>query len=214
MKVIIPLGVAVWLLSAALAFAKESANHVVLEFGLRAEGGEVAIQSDAVTMFSSGSVAVIEPGSDNWRFRAGGGAVSVRLVHSAFEFSGTHLNASAATSPGLCDPFDQIDLREARDAIVAALPSAAHVKSVIEFTDVALAIYSAPKSEPRPDLRLAVLKRIDYGRSYRLMGSALVSDAGVFCGAFALAKGHVVVLVDEPAGSSDYLAAYGFRYSK
>jgi len=192
------------------AAADEKQAGMEPEFGLRAEHGEIAVQDDAVSMYSDKSLAVRGPSSSEWSQEARGSqALTVRLAGTRFERSASHLDASAANRPGLCDRLNQIDLGPTILAL-RLLPAGARAKDVKETTDVALVVYSMSKDPVAYDVRLAVLDRADRGRSYRMRHTELVTDGGHFCGAFLLGKGHLLVVVDEPAGSSDYLVAYGY----
>jgi hypothetical protein len=186
----------------------ESSPVLRLEFALRGENGIVSIQDDAVSMHSSGVTETQLVPSREWRQAAPKvAAVTYRLLGKRFVPSDSHLDVRSAQRPGLCDRLNQIDI-SATSTLAGALPVGARPKHVIESRTRTLVVYSMSADPVRYDTWIAVLERLDHGRAYRLIQSEVVDRSGSFCGAYLLGADRYLVLVDAPAASADYLAAF------
>lgn len=133
-------------------------------------------------------------------------------------FSG---DPSAFLDLGPCDPLDQLDLSSIHSEFKAPLPAGSKIKAVLEFGEgeggYAAAVYSAiPEGALHHSLILAGYLRRGSGWE-RTVGRE-ISDYGFFCGTRAmpttLTKGKkaidLLVYVDEPGGSSNYITIYSY----
>jgi len=176
----------------------------------------LATRGDTITMFSNKSISLENPtsGKRDWP-RKISDAVSMRIKGPEWERVKKNLPLSAAYSPTLCDPFNQLDITIS-DKLRAVLPQGAKIKLVRDesqgLKNLAFAVYSTMNgvgpAPPHYDVRVALLKSASTG-DYALLGTDLASDYGMFCGIVQGADAdHWYILMDEPSGSSDYLAVY------
>ena len=177
--------------------------------GLSAEYGKVAFQGDTLSMFSNGDIVIRGRSGDQWTMGENKNwhAVSLRIRGLEWERTDKDLDTSIASRPGLCDPFDQIDLPPAQGKLRSALPKGSKVKLVQEFRDYSLVVFSTSTGAQFYEVRIALLypKSID---DYQLIRSDIATEDGIFCGMQAMDRDHSIVLTDEPAGSSDSLGVY------
>lgn len=143
--------------------------------------------------------------------------MSLRIRGSEWRRVEKNLDLSAAYVPTLCDPLNQIDIGSTLGRLPSALPKGAKVKAVQEsnaLNGLAVAVYStAGQLGVYPvvyDVRVALLQSTRSG-DYVLNSTDLASEYGMFCGVVQGADtDHYYVLIDEPSGSSDFLALYAY----
>lgn len=179
--------------------------HRTLE--LRGEHAEVALGPKSISLFSNPPE----------RSGVAPSVMSRRLVGDKWEGIAAHLDVSAAVLPGLCDRLNQIN-DESWGSLAGALPKGARIKSVSQTNRWAVVVYAAADEPVEYSINIAVFegRTDDPYRSYRLVQTEKVSE-GNFCGIYQYsgkAQLHFLALVDEPAGSSDYLAVYGYSIAR
>jgi hypothetical protein len=182
--------------------------RIQVVIGITGENGVVALKDGAISMYSRKSLAIISGGEKRARqAQSNDGVVSLVLNRSRWEQSQEHLGTSAAFTPGLCDRLNQINLASIHSQVSKALPNGAMIKAVYEEGGMAVAVYSTSASAVRYKIYIGLLKR-GKNQAYSLINSELVSEAGNLCGVQESGDNQYIILVDEPAGSSDYLTAY------
>jgi hypothetical protein len=179
--------------------------------GLSVEDGDVALQGDTISVFSKGDIVIRDQTGNNWVTQEKiSDGVSVRIKGSEWERAAKNLDLSIAHRPGLCDPFDQIDLPPKQGKLRSALPTGAKVKLVQEFQDYSFVVFSTSTGQQFYQVRVALLQPApDHG--YRLIKTDTATETGIFCGMQGVDHDHGVVFTDEPAGSSDFLGVYVYE---
>lgn len=182
--------------------------------GITGEDGVVALKEGTVSMYSQKNIGIIPKGERRARLvESKIGVASLALAGSRWEQVQAHLSLSTAFAPGLCDRLNQINLSSTQRQISKALPTGARVKAVREEADMAVIIFSTSSLPVKYKIHIGLLQRLKNG-TYSLINEEVVSEAGSFCGIQDAGNSNYYVLVDEPAGSSDYLTVYVYSLTK
>lgn len=185
------------------------AGQLIKIGGIAAENGEFAFRNNVVTAYSDGDIGVIYgTGDKRSDIEAAGKSVSYEVSDQSLKRVPYDAPIALAHEFQFCDSFDQVS-RPVDAAFRAVLPKDAKVKAVENYGDGrTLAIYSVPGADHY---------RIDFsliegtsGNRYSVIGSVPVSEYGDYCGMQAMTREIRAVLVDEPAGGSDFSVVYLF----
>lgn len=177
--------------------------------GISAEHGEFAFRNNLVTAYSDRDIFA-EIGSNNKRdlLTSEGGSVSFELKNDTMRAVTGTARAAVAHEFQFCDPSDQVSIPVA-DSIKAILPKDAKVKSSEELLDGRTLVAFSVPGNGFYKIFLSLLKGAS-GNRHVLVGNFEVSEYGFYCGEQVLTTDARAILVDEPAGSSDYSAVYFF----
>ncbi len=189
--------------------AQTAAKALTVIGGISAENGEFSFVGSQVTAFSDKDIAYWH-GADGKRdfVATEGGAFPVDVRSSGLVNIKAAVSSAAAHEFPLCDSFDQIS-RWIDDDIRNALPKDAKIKSRTEFVDGSVLVaYSKPGTDHY--LLLLSLFESPAANHYKLVATEAVTEYGEYCGVLMLTSNISAVLVDEPAGSSDFSAVYFF----
>lgn len=196
-------------------FAQEASRpdlHLVI--GLTGENGIVALQDGTVSMFSDKNIGIVSANDRKIKFVDNTtGVVSLGFNDSHWEQAKTHLNLAAASEPGMCDRLNQINLASVNKAISTALPKGARIKAVKKWDKFVYVIYSISNIPIKYDIQIALMKLTKEGR-FTVINSDTVTKFGAFCGVRDAGSNNLFLLVDQPTGSSDYLAVYVYAIAK
>jgi hypothetical protein len=179
--------------------------------GLGGENGMVALQGDTISMFTAGDIRLEDGTGSGWTTpQKTSDGVTLKIKGSGWERVGKNLDRSIAYRPGLCDPFDQIDLPPMHGRLRSVLPKGAKVKLVQESQDYSFVVFSTSTGMGFYEVRVALLRPTGDG-GYQLISTDAATESGIFCGMQGVDHDHSVVFTDEPSGSSDYLGAYVYQ---
>lgn len=176
--------------------------------GITGENGLVALQDGRISMFSSKNIGIIHANNRKVIFiNNEAGVVSLGFKNSSWEQTKAHLDLSAASAPAMCDRLNQINIASIEKKVANALPKGAKIKIIKSVGEFVCAIYSISNNTVRYDIQIALLEHGKLG-GFNLIKSDKVTEYGAFCGLRDAGDNNLFLIVDEPAGSSDYLAVY------
>lgn len=180
--------------------------------GLSGEIGMAAIRGNMISMFSNKDIFIEDPNGGGPKLqKRDSGVVSLIIQDSRWTRAEKNLDISAASDPALCDPLNQIDISPTLGKLPLALPKSSKVKIVRELGDSAIAVYSTSVENTYGyDVRIALLQLARDG-NYVLIKQDTATEYGRVCGLQTAGDSHFVVLADEPAASSDFLALYVYE---
>jgi hypothetical protein len=191
--------------------AQSAQPHLRKLLGISAENGLFAIDGHVLTAFSHGDIFLQYPPS-----RLGqmvdktSDSVTIEFEQSQWRRIAKPLPLSSASDFVLCDRLNQIDIDSIDPSVPPALPTGARVKSIVEFDKgPTVVVYSTSSKAVTYDVRVALLQKKTTG-GYSLVDDDLASDYGCYCGVQVEGGRLLLVFTNEPAGSSDYVAAYAY----
>ena len=184
-------------------------NQVVRIGGVAAEDSEFAFSDNTVTAYSDGNIRNIQGDGDRWKIDAiTGKSISYTVKTQSMKVVSGTTPLLHAHEFQFCDQFDQVS-RPVDAALRAVLPKDAKVKEEEDYGDGrTLVVYTVP-GEDHYWIELSVIDSTK-GGGYSLVGKAPATEDGFYCGVQAMTREIRAVLVDEPAGSSNYSAVYFF----
>jgi hypothetical protein len=177
--------------------------------GIAGEAGMFASSNRLITIHSDGSIRAQFGANGKWQVIDHSGPVSFELKGDAMRKSQDSVPLAVAHDFGFCDALNQVDISSTIDkGLRSTLPKNARVKATESIRDkLTLLVYASGSDSVRYPLRLALVQN-DGEHKYSVVGEDSISTDGNYCGMQSLVGGYRVILVDEPAGSSDFSAAY------
>lgn len=176
-----------------------------------AENGSFAISQATLAAYSDRDIRVRRGSDTKWELiqstNPKNKPVSFTFDKGAWSLANKPRSADL-TEDWFCDPLNQVDITERED--VSALPANTKPKQVFTFDRYTVVIYASSNSKVNYEIRIAVLQK-DGEDDWKLSSSQLVSDQGYYCGAVQITRNQFAVIIDEPAGSSDYSAVYVYQ---
>jgi hypothetical protein len=205
----------VLLIMVTAAFAssqKPASNSLVRVGGISAENGEFAMQDALITAYTDQTIGVEFGPNPKRQFLGHSGSASFEVKGESMQRVQNHIPVTLAHEFQLCDSFNQIDRSNVDTTIVSALPKNAKVKSTEDLIDGRiLVVYTVPDNSNDSLIGYKImvsLLKADPAQGYSVVGSDTVTSYGFYCGIQALTKNLRTILVNEPAGSSDFSAVY------
>jgi len=177
--------------------------------GIAAENGEFAFLNDLITAYSGGNIRFVQGAGEKWNYvQIAGKSASFEVKNLSMRSVSDNVPIGIAHEFSFCDSFDQVS-RPVDSAFRAVLPKGAKVKAEEDYGDgQTLVIYTVPVADHY--LIDFTLIESTAGKGYSVVGTVPVSEYGDYCGMQAVTREIRAVMVDEPAGSSDYSAVYLF----
>ena len=185
------------------------ASRLVKIGGIAAENGEFAFLNDLITAYSGGNIRFVQGAGEKWNYvQIAGKSASFEVKNLSMRSVSDNVPIGIAHEFSFCDSFDQVS-RPVDSAFRAVLPKGAKVKAEEDYGDgQTLVIYTVPVADHY--LIDFTLIESTAGKGYSVVGTVPVSEYGDYCGMQAVTREIRAVMVDEPAGSSDYSAVYLF----
>lgn len=196
----------------AAAFANSQApasSNLVRVGGISAENGVFGLQDRLITAYTDQTISV-EFGSDSKRqFLHHSGSASFEVKGESMQWVQNNIPLTLAHEFQFCDSLNQVDISMRVDKeILLILPKNAKIKSTEDLSDNrTLVVYAEPDSRVIYKISMALVQG-KLAQKYTMIGNDTVSSYGNFCGTQALTQNLRAILVDEPAGSSDFSAIY------
>jgi hypothetical protein len=184
-------------------------NHVVRIGAIAGESGVFASLNRLITMYSDGTIRAQFGVESKWQAIDHTGSVSFEVKEVNLRRSQDNVPLAVAHEFDLCDPLNQIDLSTTVDKNLALLlPKGSRIKAVEDTGHgLTLVIFATNDERVRYETRLALIES-GQGHTYSTVGKSTVSTVGNYCGMRSLGDEYRAILIDEPAGSSDFSAAY------
>lgn len=201
------LSIAALAIIAALSAQTREARELIKIGGIAAENGEFAFLKNLITAYSGGNIRFIQGEGEKWNYaQIAGKSASFEVKNLSMRMVSYSVPIGMAHEFQFCDSFDQVS-RPADAAFRAVLPKGAKLKAEEDYADGrTLVIYSVP-GEDHYRLDLSLIESTA-GKRYSVLGTVSVTKYGDYCGMQAITREIRAVMVDEPAGSSNYSAVY------
>lgn len=188
------------------------ASHLAKVGAVAGEAGMFASLNRLITMHSDKSVRAQYGTTGKWQFIEHSGPVSFELKGNSMVRSQDSVPLAVAHDFELCDALNQVDISSTTDkGLVSVLPKGARIKATESVSEkLTLVVYAATDNPVKYAVHLALVQN-DEDHKFSKVADDTVSVDGNYCGLQALVGGYRVILLDEPAGSSDFSAAYVYR---
>jgi hypothetical protein len=198
------------ILTTALARSQAPVSTRVARLGgIAGETGMVASLNRLVTVYSDNTIRV-QSGTDlKWKIVEHSGPVSFEVKDEEMKRTQDNVPLAVAHDFSFCDALNQVDISRTVDrGILSILPKGALIKATERLSDnVTLVVYAESDSPVRYGIRVAMFQS-KLAHKYSIVGEDTVTIDGNYCGMQSLGGNYRLILVDEPAGSSDFSAAF------
>jgi len=194
------------------AQAAPSTNQLLKIGSVAGEAGIFASLNSLITVYSEGSIRAQFGDSPKWQPVDHSGPVSFEIKDEHLRRSQDNVPLAVAHEFDFCDALNQVNISTTVDkAIVLLLPKGSKIKAAEEINErLSLIVYSSASEPVRYDIHVALFKKSS-AHSYSIIGTDTISTNGSYCGMRSFGEQYRAIFVDEPAGSSDFSAAYFYE---